>query len=180
MVLTLIHYFSLLVTNIFILSDTVFNVTLMIDTLLFTFSDTIFNVTLIDTLLFTFSDYHMQYNSYWHITFHYRFLSCSQSPTIRFMEEIAVEMGVRMRPWRLLSDPLLGLCLLLGPLCPARYRLQGSGAWEPARHQVIQETQHFYSALPPSCIKLLKVLVLGFIGWWLVVITIIVYLFFLI
>uniref|UniRef100_A0A3Q3ETS5 Flavin-containing monooxygenase n=1 Tax=Labrus bergylta TaxID=56723 RepID=A0A3Q3ETS5_9LABR len=56
---------------------------------------------------------------------------------ISYMDEIAEQVGVRPSVLRLLlTDPRMGLNVLLGPCTPYQYRLQGPGKWAGA-HQAI-------------------------------------------
>ncbi|XP_034780333.2 flavin-containing monooxygenase 5-like [Acipenser ruthenus] len=59
---------------------------------------------------------------------------------IRYMDELAAQLGVRPRlGWLLLRDPRLGLQLLLGPCTPYQYRLCGPGQWAGARRAILTQ-----------------------------------------
>ncbi|XP_012721901.2 LOW QUALITY PROTEIN: flavin-containing monooxygenase 5 [Fundulus heteroclitus] len=59
---------------------------------------------------------------------------------IDYMDEIADLVGVRPRISRLLlTDPRLGLKLLLGPCTPYQYRLKGPGKWAGARQAILTQ-----------------------------------------
>ncbi|MEQ2197469.1 hypothetical protein XENOCAPTIV_029960, partial [Xenoophorus captivus] len=59
---------------------------------------------------------------------------------INYMDEIADLVGVRPRISRLLlTDPRLGLNLLLGPCTPYQYRLRGPGKWAGARQAIFTQ-----------------------------------------
>ncbi|MEQ2188252.1 hypothetical protein GOODEAATRI_013132, partial [Goodea atripinnis] len=59
---------------------------------------------------------------------------------IDYMDEIADLVGVRPRISRLLlTDPRLGLNLLLGPCTPYQYRLRGPGKWAGARQAIFTQ-----------------------------------------
>ncbi|KAM4574138.1 flavin-containing monooxygenase 5-like isoform 1-T3 [Fundulus diaphanus] len=59
---------------------------------------------------------------------------------IDYMDEIADLVGVRPRISRLLlTDPRLGLKLLLGPCTPYQYRLKGPGKWAGARQAIFTQ-----------------------------------------
>ncbi|KAF7642059.1 hypothetical protein LDENG_00265410 [Lucifuga dentata] len=59
---------------------------------------------------------------------------------ITYMDEIAKLVGVRPNFLRLLlTDPKLGLSVLLGPCTPYQYRLRGPGKWAGARHAILTQ-----------------------------------------
>ncbi|XP_077996716.1 dimethylaniline monooxygenase [N-oxide-forming] 2-like [Glandiceps talaboti] len=70
-------------------------------------------------------------------------------------EEIAEEIGVRPKLWKLvLSDPKLAYLYEYGPMVPYWYRLQGPGAWSGARDAILNSkentsysTRRFYGDL---------------------------------
>ncbi|XP_075944651.1 flavin-containing monooxygenase 5-like [Anarhichas minor] len=59
---------------------------------------------------------------------------------ITYMDEIAELVGVRPSLLRLLlTDPRLGLNLMLGPCTPYQYRLRGPGKWAGARQAIFTQ-----------------------------------------
>ena len=59
---------------------------------------------------------------------------------IPYMDEIAKLVGVRPNITRmLLTDPRLGLNVLLGPCTPYQYRLRGPGKWTGARQAILTQ-----------------------------------------
>ncbi|XP_041861864.1 flavin-containing monooxygenase 5-like [Melanotaenia boesemani] len=59
---------------------------------------------------------------------------------IRYMDEIAEMVGVRPNITRmLLTDPRLGLNVMLGPCTPYQYRLRGPGKWAGARQAILTQ-----------------------------------------
>lgn len=59
---------------------------------------------------------------------------------ISYMDEIAELVGVRPSISRLmLSDPRIGMSVLLGPCTPYQYRLRGPGKWAGARQAILQQ-----------------------------------------
>lgn len=66
---------------------------------------------------------------------------------VNYMDEIAGQVGVRPGILRLLlTDPRLGLSVMLGPCTPYQYRLRGPGKWAGARQAIL--TQWDRIALP--------------------------------
>ena len=56
------------------------------------------------------------------------------------MDEIAELVGVRPNiPKMLMTDPRLGLNVMLGPCTPYQYRLRGPGQWAGARQAVLTQ-----------------------------------------
>ena len=56
------------------------------------------------------------------------------------MDEIAEQVGVRPNILKiLLTDPRLGLKVLLGPCSPYQYRLRGPGKWAGAREAILTQ-----------------------------------------
>lgn len=56
------------------------------------------------------------------------------------MDEIAELVGVKPNITRmLLTDPRLGLNVLLGPCTPYQYRLRGPGKWAGARQAILTQ-----------------------------------------
>ncbi|XP_028977648.1 dimethylaniline monooxygenase [N-oxide-forming] 5 isoform X2 [Esox lucius] len=59
---------------------------------------------------------------------------------IEYMDEIADQVGVRPNLlWLLLTEPGLGLRVLLGPCTPYQYRLRGPGQWDGARQAILTQ-----------------------------------------
>ncbi|XP_060888111.1 dimethylaniline monooxygenase [N-oxide-forming] 5 [Labrus mixtus] len=59
---------------------------------------------------------------------------------ISYMDEIAEQVGVRpSAPRLLLTNPRMGLNVLLGPCTPYQYRLQGPGKWAGARQAILTQ-----------------------------------------
>ncbi|XP_074525279.1 flavin-containing monooxygenase 5-like [Halichoeres trimaculatus] len=59
---------------------------------------------------------------------------------ICYMDEIAELVGVRPSiPRLLLSDPRIGLSVLLGPCTPYQFRLRGPGKWAGARQAILHQ-----------------------------------------
>ncbi|XP_070410165.1 flavin-containing monooxygenase 5 isoform X1 [Nothobranchius furzeri] len=59
---------------------------------------------------------------------------------VDYMDQIAELVGVRPRIMRmLLTDPQLGLKVLLGPSTPYQYRLRGPGKWAGARQAIFTQ-----------------------------------------
>ncbi|KAF7645557.1 hypothetical protein LDENG_00202390 [Lucifuga dentata] len=59
---------------------------------------------------------------------------------VSYMDEIATLVGVRPNFLRLLlTDPKLGLNMLLGPCTSYQYRLRGPGKWAGARHAILTQ-----------------------------------------
>ncbi|XP_071751654.2 flavin-containing monooxygenase 5-like [Centroberyx gerrardi] len=59
---------------------------------------------------------------------------------ISYMDEIAEQVGVRPSILRLLlTDPRLGLSVILGPCTPYQYRLRGPGKWAGARQAILTQ-----------------------------------------
>ncbi|XP_071381066.1 flavin-containing monooxygenase 5-like [Centroberyx affinis] len=59
---------------------------------------------------------------------------------INYMDEIAEQVGVRPTILRLLlTDPRLGLSVILGPPTPYQYRLRGPGKWAGARQAILTQ-----------------------------------------
>ncbi|XP_070582149.1 dimethylaniline monooxygenase [N-oxide-forming] 2-like [Ptychodera flava] len=65
-------------------------------------------------------------------------------PPVPYQEEIADQIGVRPKFWRvLLTDPKLAFRLVFGPCYPASYRLVGPGAsWEKARETIFKAPEN--------------------------------------
>ena len=56
------------------------------------------------------------------------------------MDEISAQVGVRPSLLKLLlTDPRLGLEVLLGPVTPYQYRLTGPGKWAGARQAILTQ-----------------------------------------
>lgn len=78
----------------------------------------------------------------WCLSFRY---VTSQRHTIQvdyvpYMDELAELVGARPSPLRLLlTDPRLGLNLMLGPCTPYQYRLRGPGKWPGARQAILTQ-----------------------------------------
>uniref|UniRef100_G3PP33 Flavin-containing monooxygenase n=1 Tax=Gasterosteus aculeatus TaxID=69293 RepID=G3PP33_GASAC len=59
---------------------------------------------------------------------------------VPYMDELAELVGARPSPLRLLlTDPRLGLNLMLGPCTPYQYRLRGPGKWPGARQAILTQ-----------------------------------------
>ncbi|XP_073331867.1 flavin-containing monooxygenase 5-like [Pagrus major] len=59
---------------------------------------------------------------------------------VRYMDEIAKLVGVRPNIlWLLLTDPRLGLNVMLGPCTPYQFRLRGPGKWAGARQAILTQ-----------------------------------------
>lgn len=59
---------------------------------------------------------------------------------ISYMDELAELVGVRPKiPRLLLTDPRLGLKVMLGPCTPYQYRLRGPGKWAGARQAIFTQ-----------------------------------------
>ncbi|XP_070816133.1 flavin-containing monooxygenase 5-like isoform X1 [Chaetodon trifascialis] len=59
---------------------------------------------------------------------------------VSYMDEIADLVGVRPSiPRLLLTDPRLGLNVMLGPCTPYQYRLRGPGKWAGARQAILTQ-----------------------------------------
>ncbi|XP_049444143.1 flavin-containing monooxygenase 5-like isoform X9 [Epinephelus fuscoguttatus] len=59
---------------------------------------------------------------------------------LRYMDEIAELVGVRPNFLKLLlTDPRLGLTVMLGPGTPYQYRLKGPGKWAGARQAILTQ-----------------------------------------
>ncbi|KAM8745924.1 flavin-containing monooxygenase 5-like isoform 1-T4 [Acanthopagrus schlegelii] len=59
---------------------------------------------------------------------------------VRYMDEIAKLVGVRPNIlWLLLTDPRLGLNVMLGPCTPYQFRLRGPGKWAGARQAIFTQ-----------------------------------------
>ncbi|KAJ7986576.1 hypothetical protein DPEC_G00341300 [Dallia pectoralis] len=59
---------------------------------------------------------------------------------IPYLDSMAKEIGVRPNLlWLLLTDPGLGLRVLLGPCTPYQYRLTGPGQWGGARQAILSQ-----------------------------------------
>ncbi|KAM4547906.1 flavin-containing monooxygenase 5-like [Odontesthes bonariensis] len=59
---------------------------------------------------------------------------------ISYMDELAELLGVQPKIKRmLLTDPRLGLNVLLGPCTPYQYRLRGPGKWSGARQAILTQ-----------------------------------------
>ncbi|TDH08159.1 hypothetical protein EPR50_G00095250 [Perca flavescens] len=59
---------------------------------------------------------------------------------INYMDELAELVGVRPKiPRMLLTDPMLGLKVMLGPCTPYQYRLRGPGKWAGARQAIFTQ-----------------------------------------
>ncbi|KAM7410297.1 hypothetical protein PAMA_001642 [Pampus argenteus] len=59
---------------------------------------------------------------------------------VNYMDEIAEQVGVRPSILRLLlTDPRLGLNLILGPITPYQYRLRGPRKWAGARQAILTQ-----------------------------------------
>uniref|UniRef100_UPI0037E91EB2 flavin-containing monooxygenase 5-like isoform X1 n=2 Tax=Semicossyphus pulcher TaxID=241346 RepID=UPI0037E91EB2 len=59
---------------------------------------------------------------------------------ISYMDEVAEQVGVRPSiPRLLLTDPRVGLNVLLGPCTPYQYRLRGPGKWAGARQAILTQ-----------------------------------------
>ncbi|CAJ1060084.1 LOW QUALITY PROTEIN: flavin-containing monooxygenase 5-like [Xyrichtys novacula] len=59
---------------------------------------------------------------------------------VSYMDEIAELVGVRPSiPRLLLTDPKIGLNVLLGPCTPYQYRLRGPGKWAGARQAILSQ-----------------------------------------
>ena len=66
------------------------------------------------------------------------------------LDELAEMIGVKPSPWQFFfTDPGLAWFLLLGPNHPARYRLQGPGAWPGARDLIHNSMSYTMSAVSP-------------------------------
>ncbi|XP_074555494.1 flavin-containing monooxygenase 5-like [Halichoeres trimaculatus] len=67
---------------------------------------------------------------------------------ICYMDEIAKLVGVRPSiPRLLLSDPRIGLSVLLGPCTPYQFRLQGPGKWAGARQAILSQWERMAKPL---------------------------------
>ncbi|XP_069823703.1 dimethylaniline monooxygenase [N-oxide-forming] 2-like isoform X2 [Dendropsophus ebraccatus] len=63
-----------------------------------------------------------------------------QSYFIDYMDEVAVEIGVRPNIMRLLvTDPKLAVQVFFGPSTPYQYRLTGPGKWSGARKAILTQ-----------------------------------------
>uniref|UniRef100_A0A671V1L4 Flavin-containing monooxygenase n=1 Tax=Sparus aurata TaxID=8175 RepID=A0A671V1L4_SPAAU len=59
---------------------------------------------------------------------------------VSYMDEIAKLVGVRPNIlWLLLTDPKLGLNVMLGPCTPCQFRLGGPGKWAGARQAILTQ-----------------------------------------
>ena len=64
------------------------------------------------------------------------------------MDEISAQVGVRPSLLKLLlTDPRLGLKVLLGPVTPYQYRLTGPGKWAGARQAILTQWERVTQAL---------------------------------
>ncbi|XP_046893260.1 flavin-containing monooxygenase 5-like [Hypomesus transpacificus] len=67
---------------------------------------------------------------------------------ISYLDSIATEVGVRPNMIKLLlTDPRLGLEVLLGPVTPYQYRLTGPGKWAGARQAILTQWERVTQAL---------------------------------
>ncbi|XP_067085703.1 flavin-containing monooxygenase 5-like [Osmerus mordax] len=65
-----------------------------------------------------------------------------------YMDEISSQVGVRPSLLKLLlTDPRLGLEVLLGPVTPYQYRLTGPGKWDGARKAILTQWERVAQAL---------------------------------
>lgn len=65
-----------------------------------------------------------------------------------FMDQVAIEFGVKPNLWKFLfKDPVLFWHLLWGPLVPYQYRLDGPGKWPGAREAIITVKERVLDAL---------------------------------
>ncbi|XP_066453385.1 dimethylaniline monooxygenase [N-oxide-forming] 2-like [Eleutherodactylus coqui] len=63
-----------------------------------------------------------------------------QTYFIEYMDEVAVEIGIRPNIIRLLiTDPKLALKVFFGPCTPYQYRLTGPGKWSGARDAILNQ-----------------------------------------
>uniref|UniRef100_A0A6Q2WXL8 Flavin-containing monooxygenase n=1 Tax=Esox lucius TaxID=8010 RepID=A0A6Q2WXL8_ESOLU len=74
---------------------------------------------------------------------------------IPYLDSMAKEIGVRPNLlWLLLTEPGLGLRVLLGPCTPYQYRLRGPGQWDGARQAILTQwervAQPFKTRIAPQ------------------------------
>ncbi|XP_044157707.1 dimethylaniline monooxygenase [N-oxide-forming] 2-like isoform X2 [Bufo gargarizans] len=63
-----------------------------------------------------------------------------QTYFIEYMDEVAMEIGIRPNIMRLLiTDPKLGLMVFFGPCTPYQYRLTGPGKWSGAKNAILTQ-----------------------------------------
>ncbi|XP_075689439.1 dimethylaniline monooxygenase [N-oxide-forming] 2-like isoform X2 [Rhinoderma darwinii] len=63
-----------------------------------------------------------------------------QTYFIEYMDEVAVEIGIRPNIMRLLiTDPTIALRVFFGPCTPYQYRLTGPGKWSGARNAILSQ-----------------------------------------
>ena len=114
------------------------------------------------------------------LTAYLLFVFKHQIPIKMLIDELAVDIKAKPRPWKyLFSDPGLTLRLLLGPYVPAQYRLEGPGVW-PGATQLIKSTMaDIWMPLSPSqeyhqpaFITFLKVLATLLLGFWILVLLV--------
>ncbi|XP_043859052.1 flavin-containing monooxygenase 5-like [Dromiciops gliroides] len=66
---------------------------------------------------------------------------------IEYMDEIALEIGVKPKLLSLLWDPKLALNIYFGPCTPYQYRLQGPGKWAGARAAILTQRERIIKPL---------------------------------
>ncbi|KAJ7986574.1 hypothetical protein DPEC_G00341280 [Dallia pectoralis] len=74
---------------------------------------------------------------------------------IPYLDSMATEIGVRPNLlWLLLTEPAVGLEVLLGPCTPYQYRLRGPGQWGGARQAILSQwervAQPFKTRIAPQ------------------------------
>lgn len=67
---------------------------------------------------------------------------------VTYMDEISSEVGVRPNILKLLlTDPKVGLQVLLGPVSPYQFRLTGPGKWAGARQAILTQWERVAQAM---------------------------------